>query len=363
MAMYRYIRPLLFRIDPERAHDFAIELCRFAGRVPMAEAFLEHLFQCEDSRLEVTIGNLTFPNPVGLAAGFDKDGQALSILQALGFGAIEAGTVTPMPQPGNPKPRMFRLQEDQALINRMGFNNAGVDALVERMRCLVRKIPIGINLGKGKETEIDDAARDYRYGMDRAWEVADYFTVNVSSPNTLDLRRLQREDFLLPLLKTILEFRDRQASKTGEHKQIWLKIAPDLKVGELEAIVDIALRTRIEALVIANTTVSRPRLSGRYRDQTGGLSGRPVKSLSDEILKRAHTLTKGEIPLIGVGGIFTAEDVYRKLSLGASMVQVYTGFVYRGPGMVQHIKRRLQAIMVREKRVRISEITGCAFRK
>ena len=361
--MYRFVRPLLFYFDPEIVHEFVIGLCRVTEKAPFAGRILARLSEFNDSRLHVVIGNLRFPNPIGLAAGFDKNGHAAPILQALGFGALEVGTVTPTAQPGNPKPRLFRLKEDRAIINRMGFNNEGVDALVNRLKGIPRRVPIGINLGKNRNREIKEAVEDYTHGLQRAWEAADYFTINISSPNTQNLRRLQQEEHLVPFLKKILDVRNQLALKTNGYKQIWLKIAPDMENDELEALVDTALRVKIDALVISNTTVSRSGLTSEFRKQTGGLSGRPIRCLSDRVLEKAYVFAKGQIPLIGVGGIFTAEDVYRKLALGASMVQIYTGFVYQGPWIVRCINRRLVKLMMLKKHLHIRDITGCAIRQ
>ncbi len=361
--MYSLIRTLLFQLKPESVHELIIAFSRFAGQFQAIRSLLEKTSQYEDSRLNVSVGNLDFPNPIGLAAGFDKNGQAVDMLQSLGFGAIEVGTVTPKAQPGNPKPRLFRLKEDQAMINRMGFNNDGVNALVERLRGSRKKIPIGINLGKNKSTEIDEAVEDYLIGLYRARKVADYFTINISSPNTKNLRNLQQESYLYPLIRRIMETRDQLASKSGKSKQIWLKIAPDLSDQELEIIVGIALELKVDALIVNNTTISRPDLISEYRNEVGGLSGKPIACLSDQILKKTYELTRGKIPIIGVGGIFSAEDVFRKISLGASMVQIFTGLIYKGPGLVKKINRELIRLMDKSNCRGIKDLTACAVKK
>lgn len=359
--MYSLIRPLLYSVDPETIHELTLSTCRTGEKIPGFLTMLKTVFSYEHASLNVAVGNLNFPNPVGLAAGFDKNGIAVESLQALGFGHVEVGTVTPRPQPGNPQKRLYRLREDSAIINRMGFNNHGVDALVHSLSGIARKAPVGVNLGKNKDTPIEQAADDYILGLQKSWNVADYFTINISSPNTQNLRSLQQEENLYPLIRSILETRNEMAEKSGKYKQVWLKIAPDLSQDELKVITDIILDLKIDAMIVNNTTISRPGLTDPQQNETGGLSGKPLFDLSNQVLSEVYQLTEGKIPLIGVGGIFSADDAYKKLTLGASLVQVYTGFIYNGPGIVQQINRGLASILQQKKITRISDLTGTAF--
>ncbi|MDT8448195.1 MAG: quinone-dependent dihydroorotate dehydrogenase [bacterium] len=345
MSLYPLVRPLLYNFSPEWVHDQMMALGRAIGGSRRLTRLVELIYDYEDERLFCKVGELEFPNPIGLAAGFDKDGLIVPLLEALGFGAVEIGTLTPRPQPGNPQPRLFRLAEDQAIINRMGFNNGGVEAcctrLAKQIRDERRKRPLGINLGKNKDTPNAQAAEDYCFGLERAYPWAEYFTINISSPNTQGLRDLQSEDSLLPLLKAILAQREKLAGKHGERKPVWLKVAPDLEGEQLEVICQIALQLKLDALVLTNTTLRRENLTNLNRTQAGGLSGRPLRLLSNQILDRAAVLTAGKIPLVGVGGIFEGQDVWDKLELGASMVQIYTGMIYQGPALVNQLKQDL----------------------
>jgi len=348
-------KTLLHSLDPELIHDLTVAFSAQIENLPGLLKLINAFFNFEDTRLNISIGNLDFPNPIGLAAGFDKDGVAVSVLQALGFGHIETGTVTPKPQPGNSKPRLFRLSDDQGIINRMGFNNKGIDALVNSLIKVKRRVPIGINLGKNKQTPLDEAHNDYVQGLSQAWNSADYFTINISSPNTKDLRSLQNEDFLVPLLEKIMAAKTRLTDESKKERQVWLKIAPDLNQNEIEVIVQIALELKIDALIVSNTTISRPELVSKEQMQTGGLSGKPLLKLSNEVLKSVNNCAQGRIPLIGVGGIFNGQDIFEKLSLGASMVQVYTGLIYKGPGIVKRLKSELCEILTKNKVNRLSD--------
>lgn len=339
--MFHSLKPLLYQLEPEWVHEATLDVARAVGSSRRLERLVEILFDFEDQRLTVEMGPLSFPNPVGLAAGFDKNGVALSLLYALGFGAVEVGTLTPRPQPGNPQPRLFRLVEDQAIINRMGFNNHGVEAFVAQVRGRKFDRPLGVNLGKNKGTPNDQAAQDYCIGLEKAYEVADYFTINISSPNTVGLRDLQSEESLVPLLKALLEQRQKLANRSGKKKPLWLKIAPDLNRESLTVVCQIALELKLDALVLTNTTLERPGLKSLNGTQAGGLSGQPLASLSNQALDFAFGVTGGKLPLVGVGGIFSAQDAWTKLELGASLVQVYTGLIFEGPGLVRKIKQGL----------------------
>ena len=354
--IYSLVKRILFQFQPEFIHEVALKLLQLASKIPGLLTVIEKYSRYHDPRLTVQMGNLTFPNPIGLAAGFDKNGEAISGLQALGFGHLEVGTITPLEQPGNPKPRLFRLKEDRAIVNRMGFNNRGVDYLTQQISDKHRQVPIGINLGKNKHTPIDSATEDYLIGLKKAWKYGDYFTINISSPNTENLRNLQQESYLAPLIEKIISKRDQLSDETKKFKPIWLKIAPDLSESEIRKIIDIALFSKIDALVVTNTTITRPPLLSHFKDETGGLSGKPLSEISDLALGSVCKYVKGKVPVIAVGGIFQAEDVYRKLYLGADMVQIFTGFIYEGPGIVKQINKQLICLMNQNNIHKVSDI-------
>ncbi len=334
-------RTILHRFDPELIHDLTIGTCAVVGKIPMLSGIIGQLFKYENENLETRLGNLTFKNPIGLAAGFDKNATAVSVLQSMGFGFIEVGTVTPKPQPGNPKPRLFRIKEEEAVLNRMGFNNKGIEALIDSLKKTERTVPIGINLGKNKTTPLSAAAAEYGLGMQKAWNLADYFTINISSPNTKDLRDLQKKENLRGLLEQIMKTRERLAQGDYSNKQIWLKIAPDLADADIESICNASLEAGIDALVVSNTTITRDIQDKSWQNQEGGLSGKPLFELSNEVLSKVIGCLGDRIPIVGVGGIFNWEDAARKLSLGARLVQIYTGMIYEGPGIVKRIKKGL----------------------
>ncbi|MGK0290072.1 MAG: dihydroorotate dehydrogenase [bacterium] len=359
--IYPLLRTLLFQIDPERIHDLTMKFTKFQGSKPWVSDLLRKQLLWESSELETQIGDLHFRNPVGLAAGLDKDGIAIQFMQELGFGHLEVGTVTPLPQPGNPKPRLFRLPEDQGIINRMGFNNHGVAKLAQSVANSNKKVPVGINLGKNKDTPLEEAASDYVKGLQTAWSAGDYFAINISSPNTQGLRSLQEEKALYPLIQSVMKTRDELTEANGKKKQIWLKIAPDVTEKELETITGIALDLNVDTLIVSNTTIGRKGLINGNKKEQGGLSGLPVKELSNQILKKTSEYTKGQIPLIGVGGIFSGLDAFEKITLGASMVQIYTGFIYEGPAVVKSIKKELTNILRQRGIKSISEAVGIAL--
>ncbi|PTT00770.1 dihydroorotate dehydrogenase (quinone) [Pedobacter sp. HMWF019] len=341
--MYRIIKPVFFQFDPEKVHHFVVKRLKwFNDYFPLGKTILRSSFDVNIKGLEREVFGIKFKNPVGLAAGFDKNGEYIEALSNLGFGFIEVGTVTPMPQPGNDKPRMFRLEEDQAIINRMGFNNKGVDTLAERLRILKKKdssIVIGGNIGKNKTTPNEEAVNDYIKCFDRLFDVVDYFVVNVSSPNTPGLRELQEKEPLTNLLKTL---QDRNA-KNGVSRPILLKIAPDLTNDQLNDIVEIVQTTGIAGVIATNTTIDRNGLyaSETITKETGGLSGKPLTSRSTEVIRYLSQQSKGSFPIIGVGGIHSPEDAKEKLDAGASLIQLYTGFIYEGPGIIKRICKGL----------------------
>ena len=352
MVYRSLLRPILFRLQPETAHHLALKSLSlvkpFIGR-PVAP----------DESTSIKLFGRTFPNPIGLAAGFDKDGVALQELASLGFGHIEAGTVTFHAQPGNPKPRLFRLPKDQALINRAGFNNEGAAAFAQRVRAVRPDCVLGVSIGKSKITPLENAIDDYLGSFDLVYDVADYVAVNVSSPNTPQLRELQQADQLTALLRA-LQTRNRE----GEHTPVpmLVKLSPDLNVNELEMILDVVMKENIDGIIATNTTTSRDNLTSAEQVVAacgeGGLSGRPLRSRSTEIISQIYRLTEGRIPIIGVGGIFTAEDAWEKICAGASLVQLYTGFIYEGPFVARKINKGLIEIMKREGVSHLQDVIG-----
>jgi dihydroorotate dehydrogenase len=342
VSLYPLIRPFAFALDAERAHRAAI------AALKMAPARLPPQFPAS---LHSTIAGLEFPSPVGLAAGFDKDAEVPEQMLRLGFGFVEVGTVTPKPQTGNDKPRLFRLARDKAVINRMGFNNLGQPAAFDRLRQLTHVHGIiGVNIGANKDSP--DRIADYVSGVRAMSPVARYLTINVSSPNTPGLRQLQDEGALDALLSAIGEARDRKGPP------IFLKVAPDLGDGEPDRIVRVAMHHKIDAIVVANTTISRPPLRSRWAGQVGGLSGEPLKPLALKALRQFRSASGGEMPLIGAGGIATAEDAWERIRAGASLVQLYSAMVYEGPGIARRIARGLAERLSREGMANIAEAVG-----
>ena len=341
--MYRIIKPIFFQFDPEKVHHFVVKnLNWFNHKFPLGKTILRSSFDINIKGLEREVFGIKFKNPVGLAAGFDKNGEYIEALSSLGFGFIEVGTVTPLPQPGNDLPRMFRLEEDQALINRMGFNNKGVDTLAERLRLLKQKdatIVIGGNIGKNKNTPNEEAVNDYIKCFDRLHEVVDYFVVNVSSPNTPGLRELQEKEPLKNLLNT-LQQRNR---KNKIIRPILLKIAPDLTNEQLDDIIEIVKETGIAGVIATNTTIDRSGLHtrGAVALEAGGLSGKPLTVRSTEVIRYLSEKSGKAFPIIGVGGIHSPEDAKEKIAAGASLIQLYTGFIYEGPEIIKRICKEL----------------------
>lgn len=335
--MYQFlVRPFLFLFDPERVHHFTFGAIRLLHYIPGFGALVRAMYKQQAPQLERKLFGLTFPNPVGLAAGFDKDAKLFGPLSNFGFGFIEIGTLTPKPQPGNPKKRLFRLPLDQALINRMGFNNQGVDAAVKRLK-KKHQVLIGGNIGKNKITPNVDAIDDYRYCFEALFDHVDYFVVNVSSPNTPNLRALQDKAPLTELLQT-LQADNRQKAQP---KPLLLKIAPDLTDEQLLDIIDIVSQTQIDGVIATNTTIARDNLKDPNQAETGGLSGRPLKDRSTEVIRFLATQSNKAFPIIGVGGIHRAEDALEKLEAGADLVQLYTGFIYQGPALIKAINQAL----------------------
>jgi dihydroorotate dehydrogenase len=334
--MYSIIRPLFFLLSPERAHYLAMNLLSFGLKIPVVSNIIKQAYKPKNGSQTQLLG-IHFPNQVGLAAGFDKDARWLHLLKELGFGFVEVGTVTPLPQSGNPKPRLFRLKKDLALINRMGFNNQGLDAMVGRLRNRPAGLIVGGNIGKNKHTPNENAADDYIKCFRAIYPFVDYIAVNVSSPNTPGLRALQDKAFLGNLFDTLQEIRKNEK----EHKPILLKIAPDLSAEAISDIISTIKEHSIDGIIATNTTIDRSGLNTPQKqlDQigAGGLSGAPLKNRSTEIVRKLRTELGPDFPIMGVGGIFNRQDFIDKINAGANLVQVYTGFVYEGPAIVRNI--------------------------
>ena len=340
MALYPLVRPFAFALDAERAHRATIRALRLlpAGRPAKP-----------DPMLSSEVAGLAFPNPVGLAAGFDKDGEVFRQMLGLGFGFVEVGTLTPRPQPGNPRPRLFRLAEDRAVINRMGFNNRGQSEALKALQAGRRGGLVGVNIGINKDSV--DRIADYSAGVAAMTGVADYLTVNISSPNTPGLRDLQEEGALDALLMAVIEAR-------GAGPPIFLKVAPDLTPAQIHGIARIAIDRKIDALIVGNTTLSRPALRSKHRGEAGGLSGAPLKALALERLRDFRDATGGDLPLVASGGIESGADAFARIRAGASLVQLYTALVYRGPGLAREINRDLKRLLAREGFARLTDAIG-----
>ncbi|MDA0261048.1 MAG: quinone-dependent dihydroorotate dehydrogenase [Proteobacteria bacterium] len=348
MDLYRFVLPALRLFDPETAHGITVR----ALELGLAGASSE----LDSPRLRIKLWGKTFSNPIGLAAGFDKDARVINALLSLGFGFVEAGTVTPKAQPGNPRPRIFRLSDDRAVINRLGFNSPGLEPFVEKLRSRNPQAGglVGANIGANRGSP--DPVEDYATGFSAVAGLVDYVTVNISSPNTPGLRDLQKEQALSGLLDRLVNIR---ANMVGDSVPIVVKIAPDLDDDEVASIAQVVLDKQIDGIIVSNTTVARPpQLRGRHRDETGGLSGVPLRAPSTALLAKVFRLTGGRIPLIGVGGIASGEDVYAKIRAGASLVQLYTALVYEGPGLISKIKHDLDALLERDGAANAAAMIG-----
>lgn len=340
--MYKYIlRPILFLFDPEKVHHFVFRLIKIVNSIPGIGYINRQLFSIEDKRLERNLFGLTFKNPVGIAAGFDKNAVLYNELENYGFGFLEVGTATPRPQIGNPKKRLFRIKQDHALINRMGFNNLGAEAIAKNLKARRTKLIIGGNIGKNTDTPNEKALEDYVFNFETLHDVVDYFVVNVSCPNVKNLTKLQDTDFLTELL---LKLKDINASKKVQ-KPILLKIAPDLNEPQLDEIISLVKTTSIDGIIATNTTTSREQLTISDEEiagiGNGGLSGLPLKERSTEVIRYLATQSNKAFPIIGVGGIHSAEDAMEKINAGADLVQIYTGFIYEGPKLVKEINKKI----------------------
>lgn len=339
--MYQLLKPFLFRMDPEKAHHFTVKLFKTALAMPFGKWIFRQVYKYEHQSLSRDVFGLQFKNPVGLAAGFDKDGKYYKEMASLGFGFIEIGTVTPLPQGGNPQPRLFRLKQDEALINRMGFNNDGVDAMVSRLRKHGKPegVILGGNIGKNKVTPNENAVDDYVICFEKLYDYVDYFVVNVSSPNTPGLRELQDKKPLTKILSTLQQLNNAKAAP----KPMLLKIAPDLTDAQLDDIIDIVAETGIAGVIATNTTIDRSGLKAATNTVesigAGGLSGKPVQARSTEVIRYLYDQSGGAFPIIGVGGIDGAAAAKEKLAAGASLVQVYSSMVYKGPSLISDINK------------------------
>ena len=336
--MYRTLRPLIYRLTPEQAHHVTIQFLRAAGSLPPIYALLRAVFRPAKPGPEVHAFGLAFPNPIGMAAGYDKDGLGWRGLAALGFGHIELGTVTPRPQPGNPQPRLFRLVADQAVINRMGFNNRGAEFLAARLKGpRPTGLILGVNIGKNKITPVENAVDDYLALAKTFAPLADYLAVNVSSPNTPGLRSLQSRQALSDLLTPLAAEKQRLGLQIGRNVPILVKLAPDLGDAELDDALGVIVETGMDGVIISNTTVSRPPLNSKHAHETGGLSGAPLTQLSTQMVRKVVQRLEGRLPVVASGGVMTPADAQEKLDAGAVLVQVYTGLIFNGPGLVKEI--------------------------
>jgi dihydroorotate dehydrogenase len=339
------VRPTLFQLDPEAAHEKALRLAARFGRGRLVRESLEALFCVEDRRLRQTVGGLEFPNPVGLGAGYDKNAVGLEFWPVLGFGFVEIGSVTSRPQGGNVPPRAFRLPEQEALINRMGFNNDGADRIAPRVPPPPHRIPIGVNVGKFKEVELSRAAEDYLATLQKFLGQADFFVINVSSPNTPNLRKLQDRELLEGLLSAV-------ASVPNRTEPVFLKLAPDLTFEQMDDALELVQKHKLAGVVATNTTINHP------VPPEGGLSGAPLRQRATECVRHIYRQTKGQVPIIGVGGIFSAADAYEKIQAGASLVEVWTGLIYEGPSLVADINRGLLRLLDRDGCDSVAEAVG-----
>ena len=362
MIYARLLRPLLFRLEPEAAHQLTLQLLALTSATALGSSALRRNFHYHDPALRVSVFGIEFQNPVGLAAGYDKDGVAIAGLGMLGFGHVEIGTLTPEAQTGNPRPRIFRLVTDEAMINRLGFPNRGIDALAKQSLNQARRFYpetcIGLNLGKAKDTPNARAVEDYIALLQVAYPKADYIAINVSSPNTPGLRELQSEQFLPQLLASISAKRAELAQQSNRLVPLLVKISPDMGTSQLEGVVQAAMEAGIDGLIATNTTVRRVGLLSAQQAETGGLSGAPLRERATEVVRQVYRLSAGRLPIVGVGGIDNAAAALERIRAGASLVQIYTGMVYHGPSLVQRIKRGLVAAVHAAGVASIQELVG-----
>ncbi len=356
------IRPWLFRKDPEQSHEAILALL---SHLEFLYGIIEAFYKVEDERLKIRLGPLTLPNPVGLAAGFDKNAVAAKMISAFGFGFMEVGAITARAQPGNPKPRLYRLPEDLALINRLGFNNEGVEAIASRLHHLRARgdrpqIPLGMNIGRSKNVDTKDAVPDFLSCFEKLFPHGDFFTLNVSSPNTPHLRDLQERNLLHELSSAVQEKNHALAKRAKiAAKPVFVKIAPDMEFSQVDEIIEVVDAVKLNGIVATNATAfMRDKLKSIHGPEPGGLSGRPITAMVTSFIAHIYKITRGRVPIIGVGGIFNAEDAYEKIKAGANAVQIYTGWVYEGPGAVKRINQGLLRLLKRDGLKHISEAVG-----
>ncbi|WP_136606828.1 quinone-dependent dihydroorotate dehydrogenase [Paenibacillus dokdonensis] len=363
--LYRNVaKPFFFKMDPEKAHHMVIGGLHTAGSLPGGSSLLQSMYGVSETPdLAVDLFGLHFPTPVGLAAGLDKNAAAVEGFSSIGFGFMEVGTVTPKGQPGNDQPRLFRLPPDEALLNRMGFNNEGAEAMAQKLsRLKSRSIPVAVNIGKNKVTPNEEAYNDYLECIRKLYPYGDFFVVNISSPNTPDLRNLQYGSELSSLIAHIMNEMRQQARIHGESKHILVKIAPDVSNEELEMMIDALSASGISGIIATNTTIGRDGLTHPNKKETGGISGRPLRARSTEVVSRVYKQTGGRLPIIGSGGIFTAEDAYEKIRAGASLVEIYTALIYEGPEVNRRLHAGLRELLRRDGLTHISEAVGADHR-
>ena len=334
--MYSLIRRILFLFDAELIHEFSVKTIKLLNLLPFSKQILRYFFLTNSKVLERDLFGLNFKNPVGLAAGFDKNAECYNEFSNFGFGFIEIGTVTPLPQPGNPKKRIFRLVEDKSLINRLGFNNKGLNEITKNLR-KKRDIIIGANIGKNFFTENKDGYKDYLKCLQGLYDFVDYFAINISSPNTKNLRQFHDKNLLRPLLESLINYNNSQSSR----KPMLLKISPDIERNELDDIISLVSELKIDGIIATNTTISRDNLKSKHKNETGGLSGELLKDKSNDIIKYLRKNLDKNFPIIGVGGIMSPEDAIEKFKCGADLVQLYTGFIYKGPSLIKKINNLL----------------------
>lgn len=359
--IYDAARRALFKLDPERAHALTLVALRVVGALPLARIALGRTLQFEDPRLAVEAFGLRFKNPLGLAAGYDKNGAAIRGLACLGFGHLEIGTLTRWPQPGNPRPRLWRAPEARAVINRLGFPNAGVDAFMGGA-WPAPAVPIGINIGKSKDTPLAEAAGDYVALLERVAPRASYVAINISSPNTPELRQLQTRAYIADLCAAITASRDRLTAGGGRRLPVLVKVAPDLEAGEIDDVLDAAIGSGMDGVIATNTTLRRAPALGfvteRYANCAGGLSGAPLRARATEVIRHIYQRAGARLPIIGVGGVASAEDALEKIQAGARLVQIYTGLIYAGPGLPARIKRGLAMAIERAGAGKMEALIG-----
>ena len=334
--MYSLIRRILFLFDAELIHEFSVKAIKLLNLLPFSKQILRYFFLTNSKVLERDLFGLNFKNPVGLAAGFDKNAECYNEFSNFGFGFIEIGTVTPLPQPGNPKKRIFRLVEDRSLINRLGFNNKGLDEIINNLR-KKRDIIIGANIGKNFFTENKDGHNDYLKCLQGLHDFVDYFAINISSPNTKNLRQFHDKNLLRPLLESLINYNNSQSSR----KPMLLKISPDIERKELDDIISLVSELKIDGIIATNTTISRDNLKSKHKNEIGGLSGESLKVKSNDIIRYLRKELGNNFPIIGVGGIMTKQDAIEKLNSGANLIQLYTGFIYKGPGLIRDINKAI----------------------